>query len=80
MTRGGLKKADLKEDAKGKIISKAASDASKNKLNRNNLKMWRQASDQACEELNVDCDVIGAVKKRTKVYNRAKELYEQMRQ
>ena len=72
MTRGGLTKSDLKQDKDGKIISKAASKASKRRSSP--LKAWVAASRDACDELDLYCD-IGTVKKGTKVYKLAKKIY-----
>merc|ERR1719356_2041271 len=52
-TSGGLTKATLTKSKSGKIVSKAASAASKKKFAQSALKKWCDACKQARKQLNV---------------------------
>merc|ERR1719471_1392707 len=52
-TSGGLTKATLTKSKSGKIVSKAASAASKKKFAQSALKKWCEACKQARKQLNI---------------------------
>merc|ERR1719211_29339 len=52
-TSGGLTKATLTKSKSGKIVSKAASAASKKKFAQSALKKWCDACKQARKQLNI---------------------------
>merc|ERR1712118_73052 len=72
-TVGGLKKTDLVQNKRGKIVSKKL--AANGKKAYANIKGWTVAVQQARKALNVKGFV--AVKKGSVLYKKAKELFNQ---
>merc|ERR1711862_1017146 len=71
-TVSGLKKADLIKNKNGRIVSKKQLAAGKKAYS--NIKGWTVAVQKARKALGVKGFV--AIKKRSALYNKAKELYQ----
>merc|ERR1712139_30572 len=71
-TSGGLTKADLVVNARGKVVSKKASTEAKKRYKNSPLKVWAEAVQKARKELSVKGFV--AIKKGSALYKKAKEL------
>lgn len=70
-TSGGLKKADLVKNKRGKVVSKKATAAGKKAYK--NISKWTQAVQRARKELGIKGFV--AVKKGSALYNKAKQYF-----
>lgn len=76
-TKGGLKKQDLTKSKRGTIVSKAKSARGKKLASKNGLHKWRRALKMACDEEDMDFHI--PRNKSSKVYKKAKKLFEEMK-
>ena len=73
-TSGGLTSSDLIKNARGKIVSKKASEYAKKNTYPKNIKGWAAAVQKARKALGLKGFV--AIKKGSALYKKAKELYQ----
>ena len=76
-TKGGLKKGDLKKNKKGKIVSKKASDRSKNSKGGKKIAKWGAAFKAARKALGVKgfCPCGGKSAKGQALLKKTRSLY-----